>query len=168
MTARDCNECPLVGRREFLRDASLAVAGIAATLGASHRAFAELPVHFTSAMAATSTTRAYAVPSADSVQIDKSNEVILMRWQNAVYAFNLSCPHQNTALRWDDRSKRFQCPKHHSRYEPDGTFIDGRATRGMDRFTVSRDGTNIVVDITAMHKQDSDPAAWGAAVVHLS
>ena len=26
---------------------------------------------------------------------------ILVRWSDQVYAFNLSCPHQNTALRWN-------------------------------------------------------------------
>ena len=56
-----------------------------------------------------------------------------MRFQGVVYAFNLSCPHQNTALKWQPDDQRFQCPKHKSRYQPDGTFISGRATRGMDR-----------------------------------
>jgi Rieske Fe-S protein len=107
------------------------------------------------------------VPAADGVQIDRDNEVILVRWQSAVYAFNLSCPHQNTALRWDGADARFQCPKHHSKYQPDGTFISGRATRNMDRFTLRLDANTIIVDVDAMHKSDEDQAGWSAAVVHL-
>ena len=42
----------------------------------------------------------YALPPADGTLIDKPNEVILARHQGSVYAFALSCPHQNTALRW--------------------------------------------------------------------
>jgi Rieske Fe-S protein len=110
---------------------------------------------------------AYPLPPADGVQIDRDQEVILVRWQSAVYAFNLSCPHQHTALRWNQGDGQFQCPKHHSKYRPDGSFVSGRATRGMDRFSVTRSGDEIVVDLDAMHKEDKDPAGWAAAVVHL-
>jgi len=102
------------------------------------------------------------------VQIDKENQVILVRWQNAAYAFNLSCPHQNTALRWDDADHRFQCPKHHSKYRPDGVFIEGRATRGMDRLAIQRQGSELVVDLDKMFKEDEDGAAWTAAVIPLT
>jgi Rieske Fe-S protein len=109
----------------------------------------------------------YPIPPQDGVQIDRDNEVILVRWQNAVYAFNLSCPHQNTALRWNEGDAQFQCPKHHSKYRPDGTFISGRATRPMDRLSLTRNGDSVVVDLNAMHKDDIDHAGWTAAVVTL-
>jgi len=38
------------------------------------------------------------VPASDGVQIDRDNQHIVVRWQNVGYAFNLACPHQNTAL----------------------------------------------------------------------
>ncbi|HET8835550.1 MAG TPA: Rieske 2Fe-2S domain-containing protein [Gemmatimonadales bacterium] len=109
----------------------------------------------------------YPIPAQDGVQIDRDQEVILVRWQNAVYGFNLSCPHQRTALRWNQGDGQFQCPKHHSKYRPDGVFISGRATRGMDRFSIARQGDQIVVDVGAMHKEDQDQAGWDAAVLHL-
>ncbi|MBL0179479.1 MAG: Rieske 2Fe-2S domain-containing protein [Gemmatimonadetes bacterium] len=109
----------------------------------------------------------YPVPAADGVQIDKVNEVILVRWQSSVWAFNLSCPHQRTALRWTDAKHEFQCPKHKSRYQPDGTFIAGRATRNMDRFSITHTGTEIIVHVGAMHKSDADQASWSASVVKL-
>lgn len=166
-----CSACPVSSRREFLRDAAVAMAGIAATLGFARTAGA-LPEHFTigatRALERSGDALTYPIPASDGAQIDREAQVILVRWQNAVYAFNLSCPHQRTALRWDDSDHRFQCPKHHSQYQPDGTFITGRATRGMDRFTIHRDGNKIVVDVNAMHKQDEDPTAWSAAVVKLA
>ena len=110
----------------------------------------------------------YPIPAADGVQIDKDNQVILVRWQNTAYAFNLSCPHQNTALRWDDADHRFQCPKHHSKYQPDGEFIEGRATRGMDRLAIQRQGNDLLVDVDKMFKEDEEKAAWNAACVVLS
>jgi len=86
-----------------------------------------------------------------------------------VYAFALSCPHQNTALKWDDRDHGFQCPKHHSRFQIDGDYIDGsgRATRNMDRFAIARDGAGVTVDLDKLYQEDTDGAEWAAAVVKL-
>ena len=167
----ECRACPVASRREFFRDAAIAIAGIAATLGFARTAGA-LPEHFvvgsTRPLQRVGDELSYPIPAADGAQIDRDQQVIVVRWQDAVYAFNLSCPHQHTALRWDDIDHRFQCPKHHSQYQPNGVFITGRATRGMDRFNVRRDGNKVIVDVNAMHKQDEDPSGWNAAVVKLS
>ena len=109
----------------------------------------------------------YPIPTADGATIDKEEQVILVRFQGVVYAFNLSCPHQNTALKWIAEDQRFQCPKHKSRYEPDGTFISGRATRGMDRLAIKRNGDVVVVNVDVMFQQDKDLAGWTAAKVTL-
>jgi nitrite reductase/ring-hydroxylating ferredoxin subunit len=164
----DCNSCPLVTtRRDFLRDAAIGVAGVVATLGIA-RSAAALPVSMVNALSRGKAGITYAIPATDSVQIDRENEVILTRYQNTVYAFNLSCPHQRTALRWNDQDKQFQCPKHHSKYDPKGDFISGRATRGMDRLAITRQGSNVVVDIDQMYKEDEDTPQWNSAFVKLS
>ena len=86
--------------------------------------------------------------------IDRDTQVILVRFQQKVYAFNLACPHENTALRWKPRDGCFQCPRHESQYRPDGTFITGRATRNMDRFAVKRAGDSVVVDLNRLLRSD--------------
>jgi len=164
----DCNSCPLVtNRRDFLRDAAIGVAGVVATLGIA-RSAAALPVGMINAVSRSKAGITYPIPATDSVQIDRDNEVILARYQNSVYAFNLSCPHQRTALRWNDVDKQFQCPKHHSKYDPKGDFISGRATRGMDRLAITRQGSNVVVDVDQMYKEDEDTPQWNAAFIKLA
>ncbi|HSD66442.1 MAG TPA: Rieske 2Fe-2S domain-containing protein [Vicinamibacteria bacterium] len=110
---------------------------------------------------------AYPVPAADGVTIDREAQVILVRFQQRAYAFNLACPHENTALRWKEREGRFQCPRHESRYQPDGTFISGRATRNMDRLAIRRDGDRLVVTLDRLFRSDQQPQDWGAAAVSL-
>jgi len=109
----------------------------------------------------------YPIPTTDGVTIDKSNQVILVRHDGMIYAFALSCPHQNTALRWQASEGRFQCPKHKSRYGPDGEFLSGRATRNMDRLPIRRAGATVVVNVDAVFESDHDPKAWADAEVHL-
>lgn len=154
-----CVSCS--ARREFLRTAVTAtvIAGLSA-LG---------PVQ---ALAALEPRRAgaavkYPMPTADGVSIDATNEVILCRNGTEVYAFALSCPHQNTALRALPKNGGFQCPRHKSKYQPNGTFVSGRATRNMDRLQISREGTLIVVDPDVAFESDVDPAKWAAAVVKV-
>lgn len=165
-----CDTCPLAGaieRRAFFREATAAVAGVFAALGIVASEARALPVRAVSALSARGEERTYPIPTADGATIDKEESVIVARWQNAVYVFSLACPHQNTALKWEQRDAQFQCPKHHSKYRPDGSFIEGRATRGMDRFAVRRDGEKVVVDLDKLYQQDSDPAEWKAAVISL-
>ena len=149
---RDCGGCELAnGRRSFLKQLmGLSVMYILPIPGLSRE-----------------DTVSYPVPAADGAFIDTKNDVILMRWEQSVYAFSLACPHQNTALRWKPELGRFQCPKHHSRYEPDGSFISGRATRGMDRFKVTRVEGSVVVDLGTLYSQKDDHAGWRAALIRL-
>lgn len=156
-------------RRRFLRDSFVSMAGALIAVGVSRQAAFAMPLEFIEARTRSGSMRSYGVPAADGAQIDHDNDVILVRWQNAIYAFDLSCPHQNTALRWDDRDHGFQCPKHHSRFQADGTYVpgSGRATRNMDRFAIQLQGGNVAVDLDSLYQQDTDPAKWAAAVVHL-
>ena len=164
----ECEGCPLAqDRRSFLRDAGLAAMGALIMVGVPPGLAATARPTRLVARKRRNANLTYPIPSQDGVQIDHDNDVILVRWKNALYAFNLSCPHQNTALRWNAGDVEFQCPKHHSRYQPDGTFISGRATRNMDRFSVAHIGNDIVVNVDAMHKNDVDRDGWSAAVIPL-
>ncbi len=111
------------------------------------------------------THKAFPIPAGDGATIDKQTGVILVRLQGKVMAFNLACPHENTALRWKQAVGRFECTKHDSKYSPDGTFIGGRATRNMDRLKIERDGATVVVDLSNLIKSDAQAAEWKAAVI---
>jgi Rieske Fe-S protein len=130
-------------------------------------ALVALPVIFGASAGAAGSEHLYPIPAADGVTIDRKTQVIVVRYQQHLYAFNLACPHENTALKWLPKDGRFQCPKHESRYQPSGQFIDGRATRNMDRLGVRVDGGMLIVDVNKFYKSDKDPAAWAAATVAL-
>ena len=126
-----------------------------------------LPVVIGESVAAAGSEFQYMIPAGDSVTIDRKQKLIVVRYQDHLYAFNLACPHENTALKWLPKDGRFQCPKHESRYQPSGQFIDGRATRNMDRLGVRVEADMLVVDTKKFYKSDKDPAGWAAATVAL-
>lgn len=121
----------------------------------------------------TSTSRrpgmlSYPVPASEGVSIDRQEQIIVVRADGRLYAFYLSCPHQHTALHWIEKHQQFECPKHHSKYRPDGEFISGRATRSMDRYAVEVSDGQLMVDTTRLFRQDQDPEGWSAAYAVVS
>jgi Rieske Fe-S protein len=142
----DCNDCPLMDRRAFLWTSALLLA-VGTRLSPEEKSFP--------------------IPAADGAQIDKDLDLILCRAQGKVFAFSLACPHQNTAIKWEADNHRFQCPKHHSIYTPEGVFVEGRATRGLDRFVVRKDGNSIVVNLDLLLQEDEDGDKWKTAFLNV-
>lgn len=163
-----CTICgPSQSRRRFLEQISTAVMGAVVGTHLGTADAAALPVAFVTGTRARADERTYPIPTADGATIDADAEVIVVRFQQRIFAFNLACPHQNTALKWRQNDLRFQCPKHQSKYQPDGTFISGRATRNMDRFAVRRSDDSLVVDLARLYRSDQHQADWSAAVIPL-
>lgn len=155
-----CTGCALTTRRGFLEHvaAAWAMTSVAGLGTAMAGGVAEV-----SASESAQNSLTYPTPAADGASIDKKEQIIIVRYQGKVFAFPLACPHENTALRWRARDLRFQCERHGSRYTPDGKFIEGRATRNMDRYGISASGGSVVVDLTKLYQSDTQAAQWAAA-----
>jgi Rieske Fe-S protein len=149
-------------RREFIQAVGC-FAGALAALGISRDALAA-PVSFAEGVQA-GDDRSYPIPAADGVTIDKNSQVIIVRSNGHVFAFALSCPHQEAAVKWVPQHNQFECTKHDSHYQADGTHTSGRATRNLDRFPVKKDGNTLHVDTAHVFQSDKDAAGWAAATV---
>ena len=113
------------------------------------------------------TGRRYPLPQTDGVTVDPSSSVMLVRLPGQVLALAIACPHQRAAVRWLPKEQRFQCSKHDSKYEPNGTYTSGRATRNLDRFPIQREGQSVLIDVTRIYRSDQDAVGWSAAVITL-
>ena len=156
----------MTSRRDFLREAASLVA-CSAAVGVLPSGPLGLTVRLTAALRIIGGEAVYPIPPQDGATIDRDHEVIVVRHQDRVYAFALWCPHQRTALRFQDQERRFQCPKHKSTFQPDGAFVSGRATRALDRHPLRREGDTVIVDLATVWQEDKDPEQWGQAVVQL-
>lgn len=150
------------GRRAFLRDGLMAVAALTAVAGNA------APLHalvrtYAAGTAGRGDTLSYPLPTADGATIDVRNRVILVRYQGSIHAFSLECPHKGTMVTWQADRGRFYCPKHKSTFQPEGTLIQGKAQRNLDRYAVRVEGATVVVDRAVLIKSSADANAWIAA-----
>ena len=70
------------------------------------------------------------------------------------------CTHLGCLPKWVPTNIRFECPCHGSKYQINGSYIEGPAPRGLDRFPVTityGDGTVIQTDTTDGRPLQLDP-----------
>ena len=97
----DCEDLRYCGedsRRRFLEGSGCFLVALAVFRLRSTDVLA-LPIHEVLSTGSAK-ERQYPLPPSDGVSIDHQAQVILVRFHNRVYAFALSCPHENAALKW--------------------------------------------------------------------
>ncbi len=158
-----CDACAsCVGRRDFFR-IGLGAAVALGVLGTLPDALAAAPIRWIRPV--TPGEPRYPVPSDDGVHVDRDQEVILVRYQGELMAFSLACPHQHALLKWLPDHQMFRCTKHHSEYSPEGVYMKGRATRNMDRYALSIQNGQVIVDKSTVFHSDKNPQGWASAEV---
>jgi cytochrome b6-f complex iron-sulfur subunit len=68
---------------------------------------------------------------------------------NGLLALYGVCTHLGCLPKWVPTASRFECPCHGSKYQADGSWIEGPAPRGLDRFVarvIFTDGTELATD----------------------
>lgn len=153
------------GRRAFLKEGLWALAALTA-IGATAGPLDALTRVYATGAVRDGTVR-YPLPTADGATIDAPNKVILVRYAGAIHAFSLLCPHRQTQVEWQPSASRFYCPKHKSTFRPEGTLIQGKAERNLDRLAVRIDGTEVVVETEPTIRSDRAADAWSAAKATL-
>jgi len=59
------------------------------------------------------------------------------RGKPGVLALYNVCVHLGCLYQWQPSTDRFECPCHGSKYQKDGTYIEGPAPRSLDRMSIS-------------------------------
>jgi cytochrome b6-f complex iron-sulfur subunit len=129
---------PKINRREFLNyvwGASIAL--FMAEMGVVTYLFA-MPRFREGEFGGTFTLDAAAVPPVDSPPVDNPDgKFWLARTQDGVKALYKVCTHLGCLYKWVDTNERFECPCHGSKFEADGTYIEGPAPRDLDQFAMT-------------------------------
>lgn len=153
-------------RRTFLTEGLMAVAALTAVAGASVPLEAMTRRYAIGAAAGSAlATLSYPIPTADGATIDRANQVILVRYQGMVHALARECPHKGTMVDWQPEQNRLYCPKHKSTFTANGTRIQGKSPRSMDRHPIRLEGGKLVVDTGTV--TEGDGADWATTGVKV-
>lgn len=141
-------------RRTFLKEGLMAVAALTAVAGASVPLEAMTRTYAIGAAGAGLATLSYPIPTADGATIDRANKVILVRYQGMVHALARECPHKGTMVDWQPEQNRLYCPKHKSTFTANGTKIQGKSPRSMDRYAIRLEEGKLIVDTAKVIEGD--------------
>lgn len=84
----------------------------------------------------------------------------LVNTGTGILAIYKVCTHLGCLYKWVPSNDRFECPCHGSKYQKDGTYIEGPAPRTLDRFVVQVvDGGGNVLAETVDGDMNTDPQA---------
>lgn len=90
------------------------------------------------------------IPSVGSPpQSVPSGRFWMSQTENGLMAMYGVCTHLGCLPKWVSTNTRFECPCHGSKYRVNGTWIEGPAPRGLDRFPMTviyEDGTTVETD----------------------
>jgi cytochrome b6-f complex iron-sulfur subunit len=114
------------------------------------------------------TARAYVIHLSSDTKFDLEGNLLTeeMGIQNVVkdkddntywIALYQKCVHLGCTVPFRDDCKSFKCPCHGSHYNVDGGYLDGPAPRSLDRFEISFQGDDVVVNTGVINSRIQHP-----------
>jgi cytochrome b6-f complex iron-sulfur subunit len=127
-----------MNRREFMNYAwGASILLFMAQIGVVTYLFA-LPRFKEGEFGGTFTLDVSSVPPAGAPPADNPDgKFWLARTDEGVTALYKVCTHLGCLYKWVDTNARFECPCHGSKFEDDGTYIEGPAPRSLDQFAMT-------------------------------
>lgn len=90
----------------------------------------------------------------------------LVNTPSGVVALYKVCVHLGCLYKWVPSNNRFECPCHGSKYQRDGTYIEGPAPRSLDKFVVQAvDASGKALASTVPGDANSVPGAGAPVAV---
>ena len=136
-------------RRDFLRGGwklgGALLIGAAAYTG--YEALRPLATGAGGAKISVGTTTSFAQDTSTYVP---AGRMYMVNANNYLFALSQKCPHLGCHVPFCESSGRFECPCHGSIYDLAGEYIAGPAPRGMDRYKVTLEGENVIVDTSTL------------------
>jgi cytochrome b6-f complex iron-sulfur subunit len=103
------------------------------------------------------------VPTPDQApENNSSGRYWFVNTGTGILALYVVCVHLGCLYKWVPSNNRFECPCHGSKYQKDGTYIEGPAPRNLDRFEIQAvDSSGKVLASTKTGDANSDPSVGG-------
>ena len=136
-------------RRDFLRG-GWKLGGALLFGAAAYTGYEALRPLTTGASGAKLTVGRITTFATDTVTDVPAGRMFVVNANDYIFALSQKCPHLGCHVPYCESSGRFECPCHGSIYDLAGEYVAGPAPRGMDRYAVTFEGENVVVDTGAL------------------
>ncbi len=94
------------------------------------------------------------LPSPNSAQLYDYTRFYIARGADGLGMFRIACTYKGCIVKWVKVVSQFQCPCCGSKFEIDGTFVEGPARRSLDRYFTD---VTFVDGTTATSNENGDP-----------
>jgi len=93
----------------------------------------------------------YDIPFDGVSVVYKSDGIILSNANGKIFAHSMVCPHFSCNV--EAETDMLHCKCHHSKFNLDGSRIEGPSKRGLDRFPVKVENGKAVVSFSKFYKE---------------
>lgn len=97
------------------------------------------------------------IPEVNTAVVLKEDNLVISRLANHIYALTNVCNHLGCLVSFDKENKQITCPCHGSKFSLDGTYIEGPAKRGLDRYKIIlTENGKLTIDMSTYFKDGTD------------
>jgi cytochrome b6-f complex iron-sulfur subunit len=106
------------------------------------------------------------LPQVDTTPVQNLNGAFwLVNDTDGARALYRVCTHLGCLYEWKEQTHRFECPCHGSKFQHNGTYIEGPAPRSLDQFAMRAELNGQVLEETTEGGQALPPTDPNATVI---
>jgi len=76
----------------------------------------------------------------------RKEKAFVQRLQGGFLAFSAVCPHLRCIVNWNEALKKFECPCHGAKFNPNGEVLEGPPPRPLDLYRIQILEEKLVID----------------------
>jgi Rieske Fe-S protein len=89
----------------------------------------------------------------------RKEKTFIERVEGGFLAFSSVCPHLRCIVNWNGTLKKFECPCHGAKFNPNGEVLEGPPPRPLDLYKLQIVDEKIVVDMSRpLERKNFDPS----------
>ncbi len=89
----------------------------------------------------------------------RKERAFVERVEGGFLAFSAICPHLRCVVNWNEMHKKFECPCHGAKFDPNGEVLEGPPPRPLDLYKLQIVEEKLVIDMAnVIERKKFDPS----------
>ena len=97
----------------------------------------------------------------DEIVPFRKEKAFILRTKEGFLAMSAICPHLHCIVNWNELLKKFECPCHGAKFNPNGEVLEGPPPRPLDLYKLQIVEGKLVIDrASPIERGKFDPSQW--------